>query len=100
MSDRPGGATPPTDELPEGEVPPIDFHTFVLSLSTSALIHLGYGPDGEPTGTPNLAFARQTIDLLALLEQKTAGNLTGDEERLLSEVLFDLRMRFVKAQKT
>lgn len=84
----------------DGE-PPVDFPTFVLSLSTSALMHMGYGADPANPGTPspahaNFPLARQTIDLLAMLEKKTTGNLTGEEERLLAEVLFDLRMRFVK----
>jgi hypothetical protein len=68
------------------EVPAIDFNTFVLSLSTAALMHLD---------EPNLEMARQSIDILALLEQKTRGNLDGEEERLLAQVLTDLRMRYV-----
>ena len=65
---------------------PIDFNTFVLSLSTSALMHLE---------EPNLVMAKQTIDILGLIEQKTRGNLDGEEERLLHQVLTDLRMRYV-----
>lgn len=84
----------------EGDVPPIDFNTFVLSLSTSALIQLGEAPEGVPSQEePSLAMARQTIDLLGILEDKTRGNLTGEEERLLSQVLFDLRMRYVAKNK-
>ena len=81
------------------DVPPIDFTTFILSMSTSALVHLGeaYEPGSEPQ--LNLPMARQTIDLLGLLEDKTRGNLTGEEERLLHQVLFDLRMRFVASSK-
>lgn len=78
--------------------PDIDFNTLVLSLSTSALMHLGKLSDGEHE-TVNLAHAKQTIDCIALLEEKTSGNLTGEEERLLSEVLYDLRLRFVAATK-
>ena len=75
----------------EDSTPPtIDFNTFVLSLSTSALMHLGKLPDGE-SQTVNLAHAKQSIDCIALLEEKTKGNLTGEEERLISEVLYDLR---------
>ncbi len=87
-------------ELPAADVPPIDFNTFILSLSTSALMHLGEaaGPSGK-AGPVELPIARQTIDLLALIEQKTAGNLTGEEERLLSQVLYDLRMRYLTASK-
>jgi hypothetical protein len=77
------------------DIPPIDFTTFVLSLSTQALIQLGEvkGPDGQ--AARDLTMARHTIDLLGLLESKTKGNLTGEEEQLLQQVLFDLRMRFV-----
>lgn len=81
-----------------GEPPAIDFNTFVLSLSTSALIHLGAIPDSE--AQVNLPLARQTIDCIALLEEKTKGNLTGEEERLISEILYDLRVRFVSASKS
>ena len=78
--------------------PGIDFNTFVLSLSTSALMHLGELSGSEDT-TVNLAHAKQSIDCIALLEDKTKGNLTGEEERLIGEVLYDLRLRFVAAKK-
>ncbi len=77
----------------------IDFNTFILSLSTSALMHLGKLPGDEGDATVNLAHAKQSIDCIAMLEEKTKGNLTGEEERLLSEVLYDLRLRFVAARK-
>ncbi len=81
-------------------LPSIDFATFIVSLSHSALLHLGDAPHPETNAIEaNVALARQTIDLLGLLEEKTKGNLTGDEERLLTQVLFDLRMRFVETQK-
>lgn len=87
---------PPLPEVGES-MPPIDFTTFLLSLSTSALMHLGVaeGPDGVPV-EPSLPLARQTIDLLGLLQEKTRGNLTGAEERLLAQVLHDLRMKFIE----
>jgi hypothetical protein len=78
--------------------PNIDFNTFVLSLSTSALMHLGEIQGSEDV-TVNLAHAKHSIDCIALLEEKTKGNLTGEEERLISEVLYDLRLRFVAATK-
>jgi len=82
------------------ELPTIDFATFVLSLSHSALMHLGEAPHPETNNVEsNLALAKQNIDLLGLLEEKTKGNLTGDEERLLAQVLFDLRMRYVERSK-
>ena len=84
----------------EGALPGIDFATFVVSLSHSALLHLGQAPHPETSQVEeNLPLARQTIDLLGVLEEKTKGNLTGDEERLLTQVLFDLRMRFIEVQK-
>jgi len=84
----------------EHELPSIDFATFVLSLSHSALMHLGEAPHPDDGRVErNLPLAKQNIDLLGLLEEKTKGNLTGDEERLLSQVLFDVRMRYLELAK-
>ncbi len=81
-------------------LPAVDFSTFVMSLSHSAYIHLGAAPHPETNQLAvNLPIARQSIDLLSLIEQKTRGNLTGQEERLLEQILFDLRMRFVDQTK-
>lgn len=76
-------------------LPPMDFTQFCLSLASSALIHLGEASDPE-TGTArlDLPLAKQTIDVLAMLEDKTRGNLSDAESKLLSAVLYDLRMRF------
>jgi hypothetical protein len=81
-------------------LPHVDFATFILSLSHSALMHLGEAPHPD-TGTVerNLPLARQTIDLIAMLEEKTKGNLVGEEERLIAQILFDLRMRYVEQSK-
>ena len=77
---------------------PIDFSTFVLSLSSSAAFHLGIAPHPEGGAQEqNLPMAKQTIDILSILQEKTNGNLTGEEERLLSEVLYNLRMAYVRA---
>jgi hypothetical protein len=76
------------------DMQPMSFDIFVLSLNASALIHLGEAEGGKAAATTNLPLARQTIDILALLEAKTRGNLTGEEERLLQQILFDLRMRY------
>jgi hypothetical protein len=87
---------------PQAEtLPRVDFATFLMSLSHSALVHLGEAPNPE-TGTveKSLVLARQTIDLVGMLEEKTKGNLTGDEERLIGQILFDLRMRYVELSKT
>ena len=80
---------------------PMDFSIFVLSLNTSALVHLGADPDPAGELHENLQMARQTIDMLSMIEHKTRGNLTGAEERLVGQVLFDLRMRYSdKAKKS
>jgi len=85
--------------LPESEeaLPPLDFTTFVLSLSTSALVSLGEVPEPDGTRHTDLPLTRQTIDLIEMLHVKTHGNLTGEEERLLDQVLLDLRLKFVEA---
>jgi hypothetical protein len=81
-------------------LPELDFSTFVLSLSHSALMHLGDAPSpADAREEVNLAMARQTIDLLAILQEKTRGNLSGAEERIVAQVLFDLRMRYVEVAK-
>ena len=80
---------------------PIDFYTFLFSLGSSAFIHLGDAPHPE-TGQalpPDLALAQQTIDLLAMLKEKTRGNLTPEEEKFLDHLLLDLRLRFVDRSK-
>jgi hypothetical protein len=90
-----GAGAKPADA--EDALPEIDFATFILSLSHSALVHLGDAPDPSGgTAQPEPLLARQTIDLLAVLQEKTAGNLTGEEERLLDRVLYDLRSRYVE----
>lgn len=84
----------------ETDALPLDFSTFLLSISHSALVNLGAAPHPETNQLKaDLALAKQDIDLLGLLDDKTKGNLTGDEERLLTQMLFDLRMRFVEATK-
>ena len=81
---------------------PLDFNALVLSLGSSALIHLGLAPDptSGKTPDPDLGLAQQSIDLLALLQEKTRGNLSEEEARFLEQILFDLRMRFVEAAQT
>ncbi len=84
----------------EDSLPHVEFTTFILSLSHSALMHLGEAPNPETDQVEkNLPLARQTIDLVGMLEEKTRGNLTGDEERLIAQILFDLRMRYVEQSK-
>ncbi len=90
-----------TSQGDEGDkLPAIDFSTFVLSLSHSVLVHMGDAPapDGQPAER-DLSLAKQTIDLLSILQEKTRNNLTGEEERLLDQALYDLRMRFLEVSK-
>lgn len=98
---KPTGSTPGKSAQDEAEsLPAIDFSTFILSLSHSALVHLGDAPLPDGNGPePNLPLARQTIDLLGILQEKTRNNLTGEEERLLDQALYDLRVRFVEISK-
>jgi hypothetical protein len=79
-------------------LPEITFSNFLLSVSTSALIQLGVIQDPnmkEPA--KHLPLAKQTIDLITMLREKTKGNLTSDEEKLIDTILYDLRLRYVKA---
>lgn len=79
----------------------ISFAQFIISLGTTAAVHFGDLPDpvsGE-RGEPDLIAASQMIELLALLQQKTTGNLEPAEAKLLDDLLYDLRMRFVQAQQ-
>lgn len=83
------------------EQPGVSFATFVLSLATTAAVHFGDLADpntGQPA-EPDLAAAHQMIDLIALLQDKTKGNLTADEAKLIDDLLYELRMRYVHAQQ-
>ena len=73
---------------------PLDFSTYLISLGASALVQLGEAPDPAGGTSRDVAGARQTIDLLGILEAKTAGNLEPSEARLLKHLLNDLRLRF------
>ncbi len=92
-----------TSDAPDSQddfpgLPPIDFSGMIISFGTSALINLGAMPD--PEGGPlrqDLAAAKQTIDMLAMLKDKTKGNLTHEEEQLLNKLVLDLRLAFVNA---
>jgi len=80
--------------------PPIEFNTLVLGLASTVLIHLGETPHPETQKSePNLVLARQSMDLLGVLREKTRGNLTPAEEKFFDSLLADLRLRFVQASK-
>ena len=85
-------------QAPEFE---INFSTFVLSLASSVQITLGLIPH-PATNEPqkDLASAKQTISILEMMEQKTKGNLNADEEQLIKQILFELRMQYVEVSKT
>ncbi len=86
-----------TQEAQAGVLPQVTFATFLLSLNTSALVHLGELPEpGSEKTSVDLDLARHAIDTIAMLKEKTAGNLTEEEERLIDSMLFDLRMLFIK----
>jgi hypothetical protein len=82
-------------------IPKIDFSTFVISLGTSAMYHMGRlnePEQGEPA-EPNLVLAQQTIDTLEMLSEKTQGNLGAQEAKLIESLLYELRMQFVECEK-
>jgi len=88
----------PTDH--QEPPPPIDFSTLILSMANTALFQLGLIKASESDSVEkDLRGAKQTIDVIALLEEKTRGNLTDWEKKLISETLFQLRMAFVEASK-
>jgi hypothetical protein len=83
-----------------GPLPEVNFSSFVLSLSSSILLHLGEIADPQSgERKKDLALAKQTIDIITLLKDKTKGNLTDDEQELLEHLLYDMRMRFVNASQ-
>lgn len=88
----------PSDQRQEsGPFPPLDFSTFILSLAATAQMGLGLAPDPQSKViTPNLPVAKQMIDLIAMLKEKTKGNLGREEQELLEGVLTGLRMTYVK----
>lgn len=88
------GAQETGQKLP---LPEITFSSFIFSLGTSALTCLGTFPDPDSGEfKKNLSLAKQTIDLMGLLREKTRGNLTSEEEGMFDHFLYDLRMRYIK----
>ncbi len=98
MTEEKKAETGATSDRPKHyTLPKIDFSTFVLSINSSALLQLGLIEDpASGQKIKNLPMAKQTIDLLAMLEEKTRGNLTSDEENILKNLLYELRMLYVK----
>ena len=88
-------------DVSEQDQPKVSFVAFLFSLASNAAVHFGDLPDpmtNEPR-EPDLEAASQLIEIIAMLEEKTRGNLTAEERQLLDQVLFELRMRYVEAKK-
>jgi len=93
-------AAKPDEPATNQPVPPINFVTFIYSLAMSALMSLGEQVgEGAAGQVPNLAQAQEIIDILTMLESKTKGNLMAEEETLLQEMLYTLRIKFVERAK-
>lgn len=83
-----------------GTLPPIDFTTLIMSFASAAIVNMGRVPDPMTNAIQkNLLIAQQNIDIIQLLQEKTRGNLNPDEERLMDQVLYELRMSFINAMK-
>jgi hypothetical protein len=92
------GKDDPATSAHTGEMPKVDFSTFVLSLGTTALYQLGVmsDPASGDVAEPDPLIAQQTIDTLEMLCEKTRGNLDEEERKLIESLLYELRMRFVE----
>lgn len=108
---EPAGQPAPPQEEPEAppqgqpaprfeNLPPVDFSGLIISLSHAAMMHLGHIPD-PASGQARLepALARHTIDTIGMLKEKTQGNLTQDEQRLIDSALTELRLAYVQATR-
>lgn len=94
---EPDKTAEPEKDAEDFQMPQINFATFIFSLNSSVLMHLGVIDDPATGKTvKNLPIAKQTIDILVMLEEKTQGNLTEDEAKMLKNILYDLRMIYVK----
>ena len=99
MSTTPSDSHPPHPSATS--IGPVDFSTHVLSLASSAMVSLGKlaAPDGQPHPL-DLESAHHLIDVLGMLEAKTKGNLDQTESKLLSSLVFDLKVAYLEAGKT
>jgi hypothetical protein len=88
----------PKERAEQAPLPEVNFNSLIFSLSSSALLHLGEIADPQSgEKKKDIALAKHTIDTIAMLKEKTEGNLTGEEEKFLESILTDLRWRYVKA---
>ncbi len=106
--DEPGESAPagtmdgvsPGKKGHDGPEPAVDFTTLIMSFASAAIVNMGRVPDPMTnTIEKNLVIAQQNIDIIHLLQEKTRGNLTPDEERLVEQVLYELRMSFISVAK-
>ncbi len=89
----------PSRESSQMPFPEINFTSLIFSLSSTALFHLGELPDPQTNEKKkDLPLAKHAIDTIAMLKEKTAGNLSSDEEKFIVNILTDLRLRYVKAK--
>jgi len=90
----------PSQESSQMPLPEVNFPSLIFSLSSTALYHLGELPDPETNEKKkDLSLAKHAIDTIAMLKEKTAGNLSADEEKFVVNILTDLRLRYVKEKK-
>ncbi len=90
----------PEDNESQAFLPEVNFSSFILSLSTSVYIHLGLVPDPlSQARQRNLQLAKQSIDIIGMLKEKTGNNLTKEESQLIDNILYDLRMKYVEEMK-
>lgn len=88
---------PPEEPVVDADYPAVNFSNFIISLSTSALFHFGDFPEYEGgKAEKNLPAAKQTIDILDMIHEKTKGNLDANEAGLIQGVLYELKMRYIK----
>ncbi len=98
LKDKDAGPASASASGKEGApLPAIDFSTFIMSLNASALVHLGV-IDDPTTGqrVKSLPLGKQTVDMLRMLQEKTRGNLTEEEDKLLQGILYDLKIAYVR----
>lgn len=94
--DTPSSAAASTESPHAAPAPPVTFSSFVISLGSSSLMLMGEQLDPQHAPMPvNLPQAKEIIDLLSVLEDKTKGNLTSDEQTVLRDMLYALRMKYV-----
>lgn len=100
QDDKKAGTAPSQEDIKKQPLPEVSFNSLIFSLSSSALLHLGEIDDPQSGArTKDLQLAKHSIDLIAMLKEKTKGNLTGEESGFIDNILTDLRLRYVKASK-